>query len=385
MGSVGGMLGLNGGAGGSGFSTQAGASQQQLQGAFEGNQQAMQQQKGLLAALQAQNGIQNQSNVYGQLQNVVQGQGPNPAQAQLAQATGANVANQAALMAGQRGASANPALMARQAAQQGANIQQQAAGQGATMQAQQSLGALGQAGEMANNMVGNQIGQTNANVNAQQAEQSILQGANTAHNAVQGQLANTAMQGGQKMLGGIGSAIGSATHLFAQGGMASGGSFGPQSKFGNFVNQPQPTVPQFSPADNESMKFTNDKKPAESPMKGAKNITPQASATKEMYNPNMAQVAHGGKVPALVSPGEKVLEPQEASAVANGRVSPDKVGEHIPGKAKVKGDSYSNDTVRKDLPEGGVVIPRSVMNSKNPEKGAAEFVRAVLAKKRKKS
>lgn len=81
-----------------------------------------------------------------QLQGVANGTGPNPAMAALNQQTGQNVANQAALMAGQRGAGANIGLLARQAAQQGAATQQQAVGQGATMQAQQSLNALGQMG-----------------------------------------------------------------------------------------------------------------------------------------------------------------------------------------------------------------------------------------------
>lgn len=378
MGAVGGMLGLNGGAGGTGFNTQAGANAGQLNTAYQGNQAAMGQQQGLLNALQGQNGIQNQSNVYNQLQGVVSGQGPNPAQAQLANATGANVANQAAMMAGQRGAGANAGLMARQAAQTGANIQQQAAGQGASMQAQQSLGALGQAGDMAGNMVNNQIGQTNANVSAQQNEQNILQNANTAHNNIQGQLANTTLGGQQKLIGGAMNAVGGAAGLFAEGGAVS--AFGPQSKFGQFVNAPAAATPTFSAPNTDPMNFGHAKKPND-PMSGAKNITPTGSAGSGM---SMPVAAGGGKVPAMVSPGEKFLKPHEAKAVAQGKVSPNQVGEQIPGQAKVKGDSYKNDVVRKDLEPGGVVLPRSVMNSKDPEKSAAAFVRSVLAKKGKK-
>src|ERR1035437_2296226 len=70
-----------------------------------------QSQNALLAALGKQNGIQNQSDVYGQLQGVASGTGPNPAMAALNQATGANVANQSAMMAGQRGAGANVGMM----------------------------------------------------------------------------------------------------------------------------------------------------------------------------------------------------------------------------------------------------------------------------------
>lgn len=89
-----------------------------------------------------------QTDIYNQQQNLAQallgqsqGQGPNPAQAQLAQQTGNNAAMQGALMASQRGASANPALIARQAAMQGAQAQQMGVGQAATLQAQQQLAA----------------------------------------------------------------------------------------------------------------------------------------------------------------------------------------------------------------------------------------------------
>ncbi len=93
-----------------------------------------------------------QQGTAGQLQGIANGTGPNPAQAMLNQQTGENVANQAALMAGQRGAGANVGLLARQAAQQGAATQQQAVGQGATLEAQQQMNAI-------NALTGNQAAQ----------------------------------------------------------------------------------------------------------------------------------------------------------------------------------------------------------------------------------
>src|SRR4051812_48434649 len=117
MGSIGGMLGLNGGAGGTGFSTNAGVNQGQIDTAYGGVQKGMQRQEDLLAALQRQGGVGHQSQVYDQFQGVANGTGPNPAQAMLNQSTGQNVANQAALMAGQRGAAGNVGLMARQVGQ----------------------------------------------------------------------------------------------------------------------------------------------------------------------------------------------------------------------------------------------------------------------------
>ena len=60
---------------------------------------ALQQQQGFLQATQAQNGLGNQSNVFNQYGQIAAGNGPNPAQAMLANSTGQNVANQAAMMA----------------------------------------------------------------------------------------------------------------------------------------------------------------------------------------------------------------------------------------------------------------------------------------------
>lgn len=50
-------------------------------------------------------------------------------------------------------------------------------------------------------------------------------------------------------------------------------------------------------------------------------------------------------------------------------------------KAVHAGDSYANDKVPAMLSEGEVVIPRSVMKGKDPARGAADFVRAVMAKR----
>ena len=134
------------------------ASTDQAQQAFGNTQTGLDQQLAFIQQLQAQNGIQNQADVYAQLGQIAQGQGPNPAQAMLNNATGTNVANQAALMAGQRGAGANPALIARQAAMQGGALQQQAAGQGALMQAQQQMNAINSMGGIAGQQVGAQAG-----------------------------------------------------------------------------------------------------------------------------------------------------------------------------------------------------------------------------------
>jgi hypothetical protein len=108
-----------------GVPIQQGYDQGQINNAIGQSQSGLQQQGQFNQQMAGVNGIGNQQGVFNQLQGVSNGTGPNPAMAALNQATSNNIANQAALMAGQRGASANSGLIARQAAMQGANTQQQ--------------------------------------------------------------------------------------------------------------------------------------------------------------------------------------------------------------------------------------------------------------------
>jgi hypothetical protein len=334
---------------GAGFQAQ-GVDPAQLKTAYNQTQSSIKQQQDFVNALSGQNGLANQSNVFGQqqgladqFQNIASGVGPNPAQAMLAQATGQNVSNQAALMAGQRGAGANTGLLARQAAQQGAGIQQQAAGQGATMQAQQSLAALGQLqNQQANmaNMANTQVGQQQAGLqqlaNQGLQQQSNLMGLQSNINSANAGIAAQNAQSQANLLGNVMGGAGDAIMFAAEGGKVEDKlqSTGPRSVLGK-LHQGIP-------------------------------------------------MAEGGKVPALVSPGEVYLKPQDVQQVAKGQKAP-LDGEKIPGKPKVKGakNSYANDTVPKTLEEGGIILPRSVTQAKNAPDKAAEFVRAILAKQNK--
>lgn len=286
------------------------------------------QQQAFIRAIQAQNGLGNQSSVFSQQQALANqlgqqamGAGPNPALAQFNQATGQNVANQAALMAGVRGASSNPGLIARQAAQQGANIQQQAVGQGAVMQAQQQLAAQqalqaqqAQLAGLATNQVGQQAGAVSGlNQFAQGAQQNALaglQGQNNANVAMQSNINNAnsqIAQGNQKaqagILGGLTSGLGIQSML--SGGGGAGGAAGGAGGGGSALS--------------------------------ASSVAP------------MMVAASGGQVP---------------------------------GTAAVKGDSLKNDFVHAMLSPGEVVIPRHVMDSDDPAKGAAEFINQIMSKKK---
>lgn len=432
---VGGLLGVNGGVNGTGINGPQNTNilnpttTAQANTAYTGNQNALTQQQNFLNAVQAQNGLANQTQNYNQLQGVINGTGPNPAQAMLNQATGANTANTAALMAGQRGSSANTGLIARQAAQQGAANQQAAVGQGATMQAQQSLNAMSQAGQMANTQAAQQAQATNANTTAQQGEQQNLLNSiaqqNNANvnmqsniNSNNTQLANTSMQGQQALFGGAAQGLASGVKLFLADGGAVKAANGfptpntqnsPMSFIGKHIQSQNPnqlatpsTMNYGNPGANEIYKGMSSlgdmfspstKQPmtvsggAADTIKGGgtvpgADITSMDSPTMNAAKGGQIRMASGGKVPALVSPGEIYLNPNDVKEVAKGKKSPLQ-GEKIKGTPKVKGavNSYANDTVPKTLDEGGIVLPRSVTQSKNPQWAAHAFVSQIMAQK----
>jgi hypothetical protein len=91
--------------------------------------------------------------------------------------------------------------------------------------------------------------------------------------------------------------------------------------------------------------------------------------------------AKGGKVPAMVSPGEQYSPPKEVKKVVKEGKNPLKLGERIPGIPKYPGNDYRNDIVPKTLEEGGVVIPNKIMQSKDAGIKAKKFVEEVLSKK----
>jgi hypothetical protein len=79
----------------------------------------------------------------------------------------------------------------------------------------------------------------------------------------------------------------------------------------------------------------------------------------------------------MVSPGERYLNPDEVKKVVEEGANPLRIGKKVLGRPKVKGDSLKNDTVPVTLDEGGVVIPRHIMNKKSSEK-AELFVRRAV-------
>lgn len=150
--------------------------------------------------------LNNSNQVYGQQQNLgnmlmaqSQGQGPNPAQLQYQQNTQQAIQNSAGLLASQRGL--NPALAARMASQNAAQMQGSAAQSAATLQAQQQLASQNQLQSLYGTMGNQQLSQQGA-INT-----ANLGAAKINADVAAGNAANAAKQGGG-LINGIGAAIG---------------------------------------------------------------------------------------------------------------------------------------------------------------------------------
>lgn len=304
--------------------------------------------------------LQNQQDqVYQQQQNLAnallsqsQGQGPNPAQAQLVQNTGNNVSQQAALMASQRGANANPALLARQAAMQGAGIQQNAVGQAATLQAQQQLAAQQALAQQQSQMFGQSL-------QGESIQQGGLASQNTAQTAgslgsqqINAQTAQANANASGKFLGMGMNAIGAAFGL-AEGGEVHG-----------IQHYDAPPIPgQYS-----------------APSSGE-----QDPSAGKAFGKALGSAGGGGEESGYAMPGGGGGQSLMPSAFAQG--GPITLSSHllsggnVPGKAEVKGNSKENDKVPVLLSPGEEVIDRETMQDPGPVGKAARMVAAHIKAK----
>jgi len=300
---------------------QTGTNAGQLNDAYNKAQTGISSQQGLASSLQPQttSAISNQQTLAQQLLNQSNGSGPNPAQSALNSSTGTNVANQAALMAGQRGAGANPALIAKLAAEQGANTQQQAVGQSATLQAEQQLAAQKQLGELSGQQLGQAESANNAANAGAQGEQGILQSANNAN--------NNANVGIQSNINSVDAATSAA-------------NAGQGTKIGSLIN-------------------------------GA------------MGNVSSLGSLFGGGGGAAAAGGAGDLLGVGALTFSKGGMVDASNGAKIGGKAKFAGNDSRNDVVPAMLSKGEEVLPNSVTQAKDAPKKAAEFVKHLQDKKGK--
>lgn len=374
------------------------------------------------------------------LGSVANGTGPNPAQAMLSNATGANVANQAALIAGQRGAGANVGLQARQAAMAGSNVQQQAAGQAAALQSQQQLGALGAQGQVLGQMGTQNIAEQGANNSlfgsASGAQNTQNSNTITNYNDAQGLNQKTSQSNADatnKTTGGFLNGAGSAlTGLLglAKGGQvpshmeqvfsiyhADGGMIpaAPATDTSTAVSTSTATSPALSPEQrkNKEMKLKDVMDPNSTAMIGYaaggavaprdfKRVSKYLVSPKDQAAIDNIRVQEGpvsgddpGEDPNKWKQQRLAQDPHTAapegelpSAVKPQMQLPSNVigstdfrsGGAVPGTAKVAGNSLKNDIEPAMLSPKEIVLPRSVTMAPDAPEKAKEFVEALLKK-----
>lgn len=278
--------------------------------------------------------------------NQANGQGPNLANAILQQATGQNVANQASLMAGQRGAATNAGLVARNAGVLGAQAQQQSAGQASINNMQQQINAQNQLGQvygtqgsLANQFLGLNQGAltnqnqlvTNAKLGASQANAGIAQANSSVNNQLMGSVLNA---GGAALTGGA-----------KGGGGAKGSSAGGSYTNGGIFAAEGGEIPDMS------------------------DIPDHIHHIASIRYPGYAKGGKTKKQDIVVSPGEAIVKPGES--IKDAKI--------VPGKPKFKGNDYRNDTVPTKVPTHSIVIPNSIMQSPNAPQLAYDFVSRIRA------
>lgn len=331
-------------------------------------------------------GVGNQNALAAQLMAMTQGQGPNPALNQLAQSTGQNVTNQAALMAAQRGSNQNVGLLARQAAQQGAQAQQQAAGQAATLQAQQQIAAqnnlanlsaqqVGQAGQAAGayaTATGNQLG----------ALESANAAANTTNASVAGQNAASnkgilgSVVGG--IAGGLGLSKGGEAKKMATGGQLDMGSVAAPSSgswVADYLNSGPMSSYQEAPSDDSSLQdnFAAGKKAGSSLVNKLRG--PIGGQVGDLGSSDLMSSTIGAMVPTIVANGGQIRQMSNKGDVVKAKSKSE--------KASKAGNSYSNDKIPAMLSEGEVVIDRATLEDRGPVGQMARAIRAHIESRNK--
>lgn len=310
------------------------------------------------------------------LQGQMNGTGPSVAGAMLNNANQTNAANTEAMAAGARGI--NPGLAQRQALQANGQANQSTAANAAVARNQEELNATQAYGQQLATMQNQNMGAQQANQNAALGNKNINAGVAQANTTNQTNVVGGLLKGAGGALAGL---------AMADGGFVNPGPVNYQG-MGHFG-------PGASPMDFSSDKKSGPKSVAGQNLNGNSMdqstlagdsmdapAVPDAAGAISDLGPAALLAARGGAVPALVSPGERYLPPKEVKKVAEGKKAPMKAGEKIPGKAKVAGakNSYANDTVPKTLESGGIVLPRSVTQAKDPGAAASAFVKAILAK-----
>jgi hypothetical protein len=295
--------------------------------------------------------VAQQNQLGQQLQNEAAGNGPNPAQQQYLQNSQQIAQQQAAGYAGNR--ALNPGLAARMSGNTAATVSQNAASTAGIQQAEQQIAAQQQLQGL--------TGQEQAgSIAAQQINAGVAQNnANAQNNSAQG------------LLSGASSAL---AGLFAKGGMvhhplmmADGGTI-------TVPSAPVYKMDNYGVASNAQALSDMDTSGASEAGSGA------GKWLKGKLSPAPSTLGASQISPDILAGGADTaaeLGPVAMLAAKGGNVK----AKTQKQKAEVPGNSYKNDKIPALLSEGEEVLPRQVMEAKDPVKAAAEFVRAHMAKK----
>lgn len=312
--------------------------------------------------------IYNQQQALGQqLQAQMAGNGPNPAQQQFQQNVNQNTAQAQGLIASQRGL--NPALAAKMGANIGSQNNQQAAAQSGVMQAQQQLAATQNYGNLLGQQQQGNLAQqqlyTGANQGAMNANVNVAQGNQQQAGNLVGGFANAGSAALPALLAAHGGMI---PHYDLGGQIQSGSADGPSSSAGQYLALQNP---DFSQAGKQMGAAGSNIGKALGTLSTGMGMSQGPTMAGGAMDAGSAGAAGGSSLGMM------------AAMASKGGVINFKPGGAVPGNASVMGDSAANDTVPAMVSPGEVVLPRSVVNSKNPQKEAAKFLGAVLAKRQK--
>lgn len=347
----------------------------------------------------AQSGnIANQQSLGKTLLDRSNGGGPSAADALLTQGQGQAAAQASGVYSGNR--AINAGLAARQAANIQGNLAQQASNQGAQLKAQEQQAATGQL----QNLYG-QVGQQS--LTGEGIYQQALANQNSAinqGNAIAAGVNENNANNAQSAAGGLIQGIAGVGAAFA--GLAKGGVVRPIPHYdygGLVAPMPIPMNSQIympsAPTSAAPMNMSGmsslanalKSNPGKDYAKTANGLIDQTSESMDATGKNLMtndvqpmQAGLGVAAPSAVAAPGLGVDASSLSADPGLAAALFKMGGKVGGKAKVKGDSYSNDTVPAVLSPGEVVLPRHVTGAKNAPESAKKFVQALMDKESEK-
>lgn len=90
----------------------------------------------------------------------------------------------------------------------------------------------------------------------------------------------------------------------------------------------------------------------------------------------------GGAIGALAGPAGAIAGAQTGASIGKSLAARGREVAEVPGKAKFKGDTRSNDTVPAMLSPGEIVLPRTVAQAEDAPEKAKDFVSAIKSKRK---